>query len=94
MEGIITGVFEVDINKKTRLRAEDGTNLLSQIEAVRQRIETVASNFEMQTDPDLIEASIYESMSLAARYRYLNREARRLGLTKSKDNIITRSGRM
>jgi Protein of unknown function (DUF2508). len=91
MESVIAGVFEVALSKKTS--TEDGTNLLSEIEAVRQRIETVASHFEMQTDPDLIEASIYESKSLAARYRYLFREARRLGLTNGKDNVLTRSER-
>jgi hypothetical protein len=91
MEGVITGVFEVVLNKK--MKVGERTDLLSEIEAVRQRLETVASHFENQTDPDLIEASIYETKSLAARYRYLFREARRLGLTSGTSSILTRSER-
>ena len=89
MEGVIAGVFDVVLNKKVKI--EERPDLLSEIETVRQRLETVASHFENQTDPDLIEASIYETKSLTARYRYLFREARRLGLTKDTGDVLTRS---
>lgn len=91
MEGVITGVFDVVLNKKVKV--EKRSDLLEEIETIRQRMDTVASHFESQTDPDLIEACIYETKSLSARYRFLFREARRLGLTKGKEDILTHSER-
>lgn len=54
------------------------------IEAVREVcecIDAVQSRFEQETDPDLIEAAIYELQSLRAKYRYLLRTARNEGIT-------------
>ena len=43
-------------------------------------IDTAQSRFEQETDPDLIEAAIYEMQSLRAKYRYLLRVARTQGI--------------
>lgn len=51
-------------------------------EAIREvcrQLENVQSRFEMENDPDLIEACIYEMESLRARYRYLLRQAKAQG---------------
>lgn len=54
------------------------------IEAIRDvcaGIDAAQSRFEQETDPDLIEAAIYELQSLRAKYRYLLRTARSQGVT-------------
>lgn len=90
MEGVIAGVFDAVLSKKTKAnnKTDVKSDLLEQIDSVRQKLETVASHFEIQSDPDLIEANIYETKSLSARYRYLLREAHKQGVTKSMDNIL------
>lgn len=54
------------------------------ISAIRQvcvSIDAAQNRFEQETDPDLIEASVYELQSLRARYRYLLRIARNEGIS-------------
>lgn len=89
MDNAITGVFASVLNK--RGRSDSNLSLLDEIEFIRLRLETVSSHFESQSDPDLIEACIYEMKSLSARYRYLMKEARRQGLTKSVDANLRRT---
>lgn len=81
MEGIITGVFHNVFKQKAIDKS--GNELLCEIEAVKQGLSSVTSRFEFQSDPDLVESCIYEMQALTARYRYLLREARRLGLKSS-----------
>lgn len=53
------------------------------IVAIRQiceGIDAAQSRFEQETDPDLIEASVYELQALRARYRYFLRLARNEGI--------------
>jgi hypothetical protein len=90
VEGAIVGAFDSVINKRSK--ADTNNNLLEEIENVKMRLDTAASHFESQSDPDLIEASIYEMKSLSARYRYLMREAKRTGVTKSINNILEHTG--
>ena len=50
------------------------------VQAIREtqrQISAVRSRFDMQSDADLIEASIYELDALQARYRFLIKQARR-----------------
>lgn len=82
MEGVLAGVLHLTTARKEE--KEDGKQkILAEIEALLLSIESATSRFEYQSDPDLVEACIYELQSLAARYRYLTREARRLGVTKN-----------
>ncbi len=55
--------------------------LLEEIHLVCQMMQTAHSRFSAQSDGDLMEACIYEMEALKARYRYLNRQARELGIT-------------
>lgn len=55
---------------------EQYRDLLRDLELLRAQIERVDSNFNMTTDEDLVESYIYESNALAARYRFLLREAK------------------
>ena len=81
MDGVIAGVLHL---AATRKEEDQGSKqLIAEIESVRQSIDVVAARFDYQSDPDLVEACIYEMQALAARYRYLTREARRQGITKS-----------
>ena len=86
MEGAVMGVFGLVQGKKRK--AVIKSSLLEEIETVRLRYDAVASHFETQSDPDLVEASIYEMKSLSARYRYLLGQARKEGVTKSTGHIL------
>lgn len=55
--------------------------IIESIRSVCERMDVVQSQFELETDPDLIEATIYELQSLRARYRYLLKTARMQGIT-------------
>lgn len=79
MDSAIVGVFQFVTSHKSKEETEN--RLLNEIETVRLRLETVAAHFECQSDPDLVEACIYEMKSLSARYRFLLREAKKLGIT-------------
>jgi hypothetical protein len=81
MEGTIAGVLHLTSSSKEE--DQSSKQLIAEIEMVIQSIDTVSARFDFESDPDLVEACIYEMQALAARYRYLTREARRLGITKS-----------
>ncbi len=81
MEGVIAGVFGMVQNRKEANARED--DILLELDSVKQSLEMVAARFNYQNDPDLLEACIYEMKALNARFRYLTREARRQGLTRS-----------
>ena len=48
--------------------------LMQEIEALQQALETAHSNFENVCDPDLIDSYIYEINALSFRYKYLLRQ--------------------
>lgn len=81
MEGALSGFLQAALSRK---EAADDTELklLEEIEAVKNSLNAVSERFEYQSDPDLVEACIYEMKALAARYRYLTKEARRLGVRR------------
>lgn len=81
MDGVLAGVLHLSAAR--REENEGGKQLLAEIESVMESMASVSSRFEYQNDPDLVEACIYELQALTARYRYLTREARRLGITKN-----------
>lgn len=93
MEGAIVGVFESALSKKDKVNANgnnksSNNDILEELENVKMRLIAAESHFENQSDPDLIEASIYEIKSLTARYRYLMREAKRCGVTGSINDAL------
>ena len=86
MEGILKNIRLFAREKEEREAMEQYRDLLRDLELLRAQIERVDSNFNMTTDEDLVESYIYESNALAARYRFLLREAKkqksRLGIQK------------
>ncbi len=53
---------------------EARAQLIQEIEALQQALETANSNFENVCDPDLIDSYIYEINALSFRYKYLLRQ--------------------
>jgi hypothetical protein len=88
MAGAIAEVLGLAL--KGRAEVDSTQKLLLEIEAVKRGLDAVAGRFEFQSDPDLVEACIYEMQALAARYRYLTREARRNGITKDTVLVLKR----
>lgn len=83
MEGVIAGFLETAVHlRRTVVEENKQDSLLSEIEAVKNRLDCESARFDQQSDPDLLEECIYEMQALTARYRYLTREARRRGLTR------------
>lgn len=54
--------------------------ILEAIRDVCRQLDNARLRFEMESDNDLIEASIYEMEALRARYRYLLKVARTEGI--------------
>ena len=77
MEGILKNIRLFAREKEDREMMEQYRDLLRDLEFLRAQIERVDSNFNMTTDEDLVESYIYESNALAARYRFLLREAKK-----------------
>ena len=77
MEGILKNIRLFAREKEDREAMEQYRDLLRDLELLRAQIERVDSNFNMTTDEDLVESYIYESNALAARYRFLLREAKK-----------------
>ena len=50
------------------------------IRQVCESMDAVENRFKVETDPDLIEACVYEMQSLRAKYRYFLRLARSSGI--------------
>ncbi|MDR1464031.1 MAG: YaaL family protein [Oscillospiraceae bacterium] len=54
----------------------DALRLIEDIRGCCRQMDQCAALFEMETDEDLLEASIYQMKALKSRYRYLLRLAR------------------
>lgn len=61
------------LRKKTPVR-QAKEQLIREIEALKQSLETANSNFENVSDPDLIDSYIYEMNAISFRYKYLLRQ--------------------
>jgi hypothetical protein len=96
MEGTITGVLRLVARVKESEAAhgaeQEGKKLLDEIENVRRRMDAASARFDAQNDPDLAEECIYELQALGARYRYLTRQARVMGLRKSAVGSLEKLG--
>ena len=63
------------------------SQILEDMKDLIQRVSIANAQFEYEKDPDLIDANIYELESLKARYRYLYKKARELGVSCKKIEI-------
>lgn len=60
---------------------EDSINLLDEIQDISRALERAYERFELQSDSDLVEATIFEIEALKARYRYMLALAKQQNLT-------------
>ena len=68
--------------KKMIIKTEEQPHeVLCAIREVCRQLDNARLRFEMESDSDLIESTIYEMEALRARYRYLLRRAREEGIT-------------
>ena len=54
----------------------ENTQLVEDIREVCRQLDNTSTLFAMETDEDLLDAAIYQTKALRARYRYLLRQAR------------------
>lgn len=59
--------------------------ITQQIEFIKSRIRGAKARFSLTSNPDLIEAEIFELKSLQAKYRYLLKRAKELGVNDRKN---------
>lgn len=50
--------------------------LLQEIKLIKAQLQNASTHFELESDSDLIESTIYEIEALKARYRYLVKSAK------------------
>ena len=62
----------MSIFRKKKTKKDDP--LLFELAKTKLELETAYSNFEIVTDPDLIDCSIYEVNAVQQRYKYLLRQ--------------------
>ncbi len=67
--------------KSAVLKPPPESELQAALRFVCDELARVQTCFEMESDPELIEAYIYEQEALRARYRYLLKQARQTGQT-------------
>ena len=81
MEGILRSKIMPWSKGISTPRAEETNRIIEDIKAVLEMIDSAEQRFNQEQDEDLLEACIYENKALAARYRYLIKEAKRKGIT-------------
>lgn len=80
MEGVLKAALQL-VGFHTQSQKKENSRLLREIKETSGWIRTLEQSFELQSDPDLIEACIYEINANKARYRHLLKEARREGIS-------------
>lgn len=60
---------------------EENTSLIYEIQDISRALERAYERFELQSDSDLVEATIFEIEALKARYRYMLSLAKEQNLT-------------
>lgn len=75
-------MLSLSIFKRQKNNEEISTQkeLLSDINYIKNRLKSVQDSFNLISDEDLIEANIYEEISLRARYDYLIKKAKNADL--------------
>ncbi|MCM1298803.1 MAG: YaaL family protein [Firmicutes bacterium] len=68
------------LNIRKTKEATEKTEFLSELNTLLLMLDKNESIFNMITDGDLIEAVIYEKLSLQLRYTYLIKQAKRRGI--------------
>lgn len=71
----------IDLLNRKKADDEECINLLDEIQEISRALERAYERFELQSDSDLVEATIYEIEALKARYRYMLALAKQQNLT-------------
>ncbi len=61
--------------------AAERKNIMQQLDSISSRLAAAQNEFNSTSEPELIEASVYEINSLNSRYAYLLRRAKELNIT-------------
>lgn len=69
------------IRQKLIREEQEPHPIIVAIRTVCEQMNLAQNRFQQESDPDLIEAAIYELQSLRARYRYYLRVARDQGIS-------------
>ncbi len=67
-------------NKETGKPDREQSEVMEELENLRERIEANEAMFNLASDNELIEAMIYEQKSLHARFAYLLKTAKEKGI--------------
>ncbi len=73
-----TGGFSF-FSRKLSPEEEERQELLGQLKGTREQLKMARISFENASEPELVDASVYEINALQARYNYLLRRAREQG---------------
>lgn len=86
MEGIVKSKvreFATAVRHKENDAKDDKSREISDaLRLISEKIEKNEESFNLISDADLIEAIVYEGMALKARYRYLLRQAKSIGICR------------
>ncbi|NMA79686.1 MAG: DUF2508 family protein [Clostridiales bacterium] len=86
MEGIVKGKvreFATAVrHKECDAQDEKGREISEALRLICDKIKRNEESFNLISDADLIEAIVYEGMALKARYRYLLRQAKSIGVCR------------
>jgi hypothetical protein len=75
MEGVL-GAFAGTKGKEKEEQKELSNKIASEMEEILSQIKATETKYNLTSDSDLIDALIYEELSLRARYSYLLRLAK------------------
>ncbi len=86
MEGIVKSKvreFATAVrHKECDARDAESQEITDALRLISDKIKKNEDNFNLISDADLIEAIVYEGMALKARYRYLLRQAKSIGICR------------
>ena len=85
MENVLRQIGQAAVRAVEKRRGDESAEKFSRdiLEEMKEVLRRKACNerwFQLESDEDLVEACVFESRELEARYRYLLRQARLLGL--------------
>ncbi|QUI20930.1 YaaL family protein [Vallitalea pronyensis] len=69
---------DYDHDHANKLSEEDF--ILKNIDIAKRALDNAYNNFEVATDPDLIDSCIYEVKAMQLKYQYLISEAKRMNI--------------
>jgi hypothetical protein len=69
---------------ETEKQMEEKEFIVESIRKVTESLDQAYNNFNLITDPELIDSCIYELKSMQLKYRYLIQQAKELGIIVNK----------